>query len=298
MSFNKEDKICWDELAPSLQDKFKFLQNLINEKKEEVNNRVGDVRVTIGKYPPSNPVEYCEVWFDTNIMALRVFAHRKWTITRAAWYGNSASSVESTTEANLSSNPRTNCHCYTVAFQQEGYCHCKVQLWDSSTAAAGTTSSISFNQDTNKSFNSTTDYRFILNTSVPGVSIASLNCTSEDSPNSDAIPSHGEIVRVKNAEGVYTDFCEFDPIYDQMFDQDSNSAYTVPPGTTVIPLKFANKIKLTTCHGKLFDYSNGPVTITLQANTNGGYMTIYTITLAGNPRGASTCHSNCHCARW
>ena len=35
MGFNLEDKIRWEELAPSLQEKFKNLQNLIKEATEE-----------------------------------------------------------------------------------------------------------------------------------------------------------------------------------------------------------------------------------------------------------------------
>lgn len=296
MAFNKEDKICWEELSPSLQDKFKSLQNLIDSQFTYLSDRSGDVRLTIGPEPPELAIEYAELWFDTNIMALRAYAHHKWSITRAAWYLDSASSVKSTTEANLSSNERTNCHCYTINYILKNYCHCKTQLWDSSVLAIGSESKVSFNKNIEADFKGSTQYRLIFITSKPSVTITGCNFYAEGTQGN-IVPSHEDAQRVLSGEGVYKDFCTFDEKYDPLFDTSNFSSYVLTPGTTIIPLEFVTPQKFTSVHCSLIPYSDGPVTVRLQVN-NSGFITIFEKTLSGDPVAYSTCHGSCHCRTW
>lgn len=296
MAFNKEDKICWEELSPSLQDKFKSLQNMIDSEYSYLQDRSGDVRLTIGPEPPELAIEYAELWFDTNIMALRAYAHHKWSITRAAWYLDGASTVKSTTEANLSSNERTNCHCYTINYTLKKYCHCKTQLWDSSVVAVGSESKVSFNKVIEADFKGSNEYRLIFITSKPSVTVSGCNFYAQGTQGN-IVPSHEDAQRVLTGEGVYKDFCEFNEIYDPIFDASSYSSYTLNPGTTIIPLNFVNAQKFTHIHCNLLPYSNGPVTVRLQVN-NSGFRTIFEKTLPGDPAAYSICHSSCHGHSW
>lgn len=296
-SFDLEDRITWDELAPSLQDKFKELWNKIYATNGYLDDRTNNIRITIGTAPPNKPIEYMEYWFDTRYMVTRAYVDGKWELTRAAWYGKNHNTVVSTPEAPLSKNPATVCHCHTITWPNEGYCHCKTQLWDPSTVPEGMVSDISFNQKTDSSASSK-QYQLIINAKMDAVVIQTLNCYTDEVPNSNAILPSYTTTRVSNEIGEQVEYCTFDSKYDAMFDENANTSYVFNTGTVTIPITFGNNIKLTGLFGSLANYSNGPVTITLQVYTANQWKTIKTITLKGNPQYASHCHGNCHCARW
>lgn len=299
-AFNPEDKINWEELAPSLQDKFKGLWNRLNNDNKYLSDRIGDVRFTVGYKPPFDPIEYCELWFDTNIMALRAYVNGKWELSRGAWYGNSNTDVKSTSEGRLSSNPRTNCHCYNVNHAQiigEGFCHCKMQLWDSSTVKVGEKSKLAFNQEIATPYNETEQYRWIIDPKAPGVSIQELNGYNASNKQSTLIlPIESQQKVEKNGTFVY--FCEFDSKYDGMFDNDRYTMYAAGTSRTIVPFTFAYKQKFAGVIGRLPGFSGGPVEITLQAYNAPNWITIFNTTLAGNPQAYSTCHDHFPCRDW
>lgn len=296
-NFNLEDKITWDELAPSLKDKFKELWNKLYATNAYLDDRTGGIRVTISASPPSNPIEYNELWFDTRYMIWRTLVNKEWILTRAAWYGQDHTTVISTPEAPLSSNDRTNCHCYTIKYPNEGYCHCKAQMWDPSTVPEGQVSDIAFNKKINNPY-TTKNYQWIIKADMDSTNIQTLNAYTADEPNANAIIPMYMTTRVTNEKGESVEYVSFDSRYDLMFDENNFTSYVFNTGTFIIPFTFGNATKLTGIFGRLAPYSNGPVTITLQAYANNTYNTIATITLAGNPQYAQHCHSNCHCQRW
>lgn len=281
--YNLEDNICWEELAPSLQDKFKALWAIINNIESYLNSRTGDVRVTVGPTPPQNPVEYAEFWIDTNFMAIRIFMEGKWEFTRGAWYGTSARDVFSTTESRLSSNPRTNCHCYIVKFENAGFCHCKMQLWDPSTVEVGSESPISFNKAIEVNYSSTMYFRFIINAATDGVVIQTLNTTDDIGNNTNAIvPKNNKDRQIDHQTGQYVYYCDYDDRYNAIFDGTTNTEYGFNKGITIIPIKYSSPMLMAGVFCRLNPYSKGPVTITLQAHNNGSFMTIMEKTLRGN----------------
>lgn len=297
-SFDLEDKITWDEWSPSLQDKLQALWNKLHATNAYLDDRIGGIRTTIDSAPPNDPVEYNELWFDTRYMILRSYTKGNWTLTKAAWYGGAHGSVVSTPEAPLSTNPVTNCHCYAIQYTNEGYCHCKSQMWDQSTVPEGQISDIAFNKKTDTSYN-TNRYQWVIEVKMYGVIVQSLNAYTDENPNTNAIIPSTEATRVQNEQGGYSKYVTFDSQYDPMFDENATSSYVFNEEKTyTIPFTFAENIKLTHIFGRLAPYSNGPVTIHLQAYTSNSWKTIATITLNGNPQYATFCHGNCHCARW
>jgi hypothetical protein len=297
--FNPEDKINWEELAPSLQDKFKALWNSVNNNHQYLGDRIGDVRLTVGFDPPLDPIEYCELWFDTSIMTMRAYTDGKWTLTCAGWYGNSSKDVTSTDESRLSSNPRTNCHCYMVdhkGLQGDGFCHCKMQLWDSSTIQIGKASKISFNKLVEVPYSATDKYKWIITPSAPGVIIQTLNGYSVDNQSSYLIiPKDSQTKVLKNGE--YVPYCDFPEQFDPLFDDQYLTMFALDIKYT-IDVVFADKVKFGGIVGRLAPYSSGPVNIKLQAQNDSNWITIFEIALAGNPQYVTTCHRHCHCARW
>lgn len=297
-SFDLEDKVTWDEWSPSLQDKFNQIWNKLYASSAYLDDRIGGIRTTIDSAPPNDPVEYNELWFDTRYMVLRSYTKGDWTLTRAAWYGGDHGSVVSTPEAPLSSNPATNCHCYAVNYTNEGYCHCKSEMWDPSTVPEGSTSNIAFNVSTDRSY-LTTRYQWVIEIKMYGVIIQSLNGYTDENPNVNVIIPSTEMTRVENEQGQAVSYVTFDSQYDPMFDDNSTSSYVFAEERNyTIPFTFAQPVEITHIFGRLAPYSNGPVTIHLQAYYNNAWTTIKTITLAGNPQYATFCHGNCHCARW
>lgn len=295
-AFNPEDKINWEELAPSLQDKFKGLWNRLNNDNKYLNDRIGDVRFTVGMKPPFDPIEYCELWFDTNIMALRAYVNGKWELTRGAWYGNSNSDVKSTTEGRLSSNQRTNCHCYNVKQAEiigDGFCHCKMQLWNSDNVKVGDRSKLAFNDEITVAYSETTQYRWTIEPRGRGVTIQTLNAyTAENKQTNLILPTELQQRVEKNGEFVY--FCSFNAKYDGMFDN-SSSTTSVIGSKEIIPFEFAYKQKIGGVVGRLAAYSGGPVTITLEAYNTPNWIKLYSIDLPGNPQAYSVCHNHFPC---
>ena len=70
--FNPEDKIQWEEWAPSLQDRLKSLFAKVNAGSMFIFKYLGNIRITIGEHQPVNPVVYREIWWDTRFEVFRV----------------------------------------------------------------------------------------------------------------------------------------------------------------------------------------------------------------------------------
>ena len=98
--FDKEKKITWDEISPSLQERFNRLNIDILSDLNNISALFSYCRITIGENPPSDPkdppIPNKEVWFDTNENALKFYMSRNedgnyaWEVTKAAWYGGSS----------------------------------------------------------------------------------------------------------------------------------------------------------------------------------------------------------------
>ena len=126
---NLEDKIRWEEWAPSLQDKLKSLYNQLAAIEAYMDHAVGSVRITIGKDAPDYPVPFNELWFDTNFNIVRIYTPDGWKLTHGAYYGGKNDDIQDTSDSPLSHNPTTNCHCYTIQWKDASFCHCKAQPW-------------------------------------------------------------------------------------------------------------------------------------------------------------------------
>ena len=98
--FDKEKKITWDEISPSLQERFNRLNIDILSDLNNISALFSYCRITIGENPPNDPkdppIPNKEVWFDTNENALKFYMSRNedgnyaWEVTKAAWYGGSS----------------------------------------------------------------------------------------------------------------------------------------------------------------------------------------------------------------
>lgn len=98
--FDKEKKITWDEISPSLQERFNRLNVDILSNLNNISALFSYCRVTIGEIPPNDPkdppIPNREIWFDTNENALKFYMSRNedgnyaWEVTKAAWYGGSS----------------------------------------------------------------------------------------------------------------------------------------------------------------------------------------------------------------
>ena len=125
--FNPEDKIQWEEWAPSLQDRLKAIFAKIYSGSLFIFKYLGNIRITIGERQPVNPVVYREIWWDTRFEVFRVLTSEGWVMTRATWYDGSNDNIQNDATSPISLNPRTNCHCYTISWNNSYYCHCKTQ---------------------------------------------------------------------------------------------------------------------------------------------------------------------------
>lgn len=85
MAFNLEDKIKWSELAPSLQKKFTDIDSIIKAEHDKTINQMSNVRTTISRVAPSNPINDKELWADEKYRVLRAFSEDFWEFTRAGW---------------------------------------------------------------------------------------------------------------------------------------------------------------------------------------------------------------------
>jgi len=94
MAFNLEDKIKWSELSPSLQQKFKDLETSVTQQRQDNDNKLNGIRISVSDTAPFNPKNNAELWFDTQYKVLRAYAENNWEFTRAAWYGGDQSGIE------------------------------------------------------------------------------------------------------------------------------------------------------------------------------------------------------------
>ena len=109
--FDKEKKITWDEISPSLQERFNKLNVDILKDLNNISALFSYCRITIGANPPSDPkdppIPNKEVWFDTNENSLKFYMSRNedgnyaWEVTKAAWYGGSSKDTSTETTDNI-----------------------------------------------------------------------------------------------------------------------------------------------------------------------------------------------------
>lgn len=298
--FNLEDKLEWEEWAPSLQDKLKSLINRWHAGQAYIDHFVGSTRITIGDNPPSNPIPYCEIWWDTRYEIFKVLTDEGWIMTHATWYNGANALITDDVDSPISRNPRTRCHCYIISWDAAGYCHCKSEVFAAPSVAQGTQSDMAFNKTIDSPVIAK-EYRWVISPSRDGVIITSLNVSTEGSPNTNAIlPLEGNTAnRVETESGKTADYVTYDEKYSAMFSEDTNGTVTFNTGTTYIPFTFGLPNKLTRVYCTLAPYSSGPVKIALQYRKGGAtWVTLLEITLKGNYQPGMACHSNCHCNRW
>lgn len=309
-NFNLEDKIKWEEWSPSLQDKLKEIWNQLKASNAWIDNRIGDVRITIDKNPPTYPVPFNEVWFDTNIMALRYYTNQGWKLTHGAWFGDSNNTLVDQPDSPLSHNPNTNCHCYTIQWENQDYCHCKTQSWNNSIPQDSTTD-MSFNVKVPKSV-TVKKYRFEIESAAPSSGIdailGTLNITTSQYGVGSITPTY-QPNKVKNEVGVTVNYITTDEKYDNLFDDDYTSVLVLKQGKIYVNFIFGVATTITNIYGRLIPYSSGPVYINIQyqEDTSTNWVNLFNnnidgrvtgIKLKGNYIPYSTCHSFCHCARW
>lgn len=103
VTFDPEEQITWDEIAPSLQERFKRLGEMIDINMDDFNNKINNYRLTISYDPPLHPEEDRDIWWDLNYDVLRAYTPKDvtaqnkeylWQYTRAAWYGGASSDVK------------------------------------------------------------------------------------------------------------------------------------------------------------------------------------------------------------
>lgn len=103
VTFDPEEQITWDEIAPSLQERFKRLGEMIDINMDDFNNKINNYRLTISYDPPIHPEEDRDIWWDLNYDVLRAYTPKDvtaqnkeylWQYTRAAWYGGASSDVK------------------------------------------------------------------------------------------------------------------------------------------------------------------------------------------------------------
>lgn len=103
ITYDPEEQITWDEIAPSLQDRFKRLAESIDINMDDFNNKINNYRLTISYDPPLNAEQDRDIWWDLNYDVLRAYTPTdvtaqdktyKWQYTRAAWYGGASSDVK------------------------------------------------------------------------------------------------------------------------------------------------------------------------------------------------------------
>ena len=305
--FNPEDKIQWEEWAPSLQDRLKAIFAKIYAGSMFIFKYLGNIRITIGERQPVNPVLYREIWWDTRFEVFRVLTSEGWVMTRATWYDGSNDNIQNDATSPISLNPRTNCHCYTISWNNSYYCHCKTQSSKAPSVPVNKVTDLGFNLPITSSAPATKYYKFIISSTAQAtyeqIIFQSLNITDVNAPNEGAIIdiTDGGINRVTSSDGSSQKYVTYDPKYAGMFSSDYNSTTAFVQGQTYyIPIKFAEDKKIDSVFGTLTYFSSGPVTILLQASYDNGatYDNIASVTLKGNYQAAIICHGSCHCARW
>lgn len=99
--YDKERNVTWDEIAPSLQQRFLSLSKEINDSINQISNLFGKNRITIGPLAPISPEPDKEIWFDTSkgeesvkfYMDKNGGTSYKWEITKGAWYGGDPAGI-------------------------------------------------------------------------------------------------------------------------------------------------------------------------------------------------------------
>ena len=164
--FNPEDKIQWEEWAPSLQDRLKSLFAKVNAGSMFIFKYLGNIRITIGEHQPVNPVVYREIWWDTRFEVFRVLTSEGWVMTRATWYDGSNDNIQNDATSPISLNPRTNCHCYTISWNNNYYCHCKTQSSKAPSVPVNKLTDLGFNLHINYNTPTNKYYKFIISSTA------------------------------------------------------------------------------------------------------------------------------------
>lgn len=314
LSFNLEDKVRWEEWAPSLQDKLKALLNKWQAGYAWAVNYAGATRISIGPTAPQNCVKYADVWWDTRYHVARVLTNEGWILTRGAWYQGANTDVEDTIESPKSHNPTTRCHCYTINWDASQYCHCKTQGYipteTNKTTNTGFQNHYGFQDDNYREFK-TGGYFAFDTTAVPSgktVEITSLNFTSVQFPQGvikgSTDPSFNRNSKLYTPISyTNTDKDNLDP--SNLFDDNKSTSFTIPSGKYYkVFLRINPDVKIGeigNIFGTLKNNSSGPITIHFylqKISSANEYVKVFSITLLGNYDPGLACHSNCHCARW
>ena len=268
--FNPEDKIQWEEWAPSLQDRLKAIFAKIYSGSLFIFKFLGNIRITIGERQPVNPVVYREIWWDTRFEVFRVLTSEGWVMTRATWYDGSNDNIQNDATSPISLNPRTNCHCYTISWNNSYYCHCKTQSSKAPSVPVNKVTDLGFNLPITASAPATKYYKFIISSTAQAtyeqIIFQSLNITDVNAPNEGAIIdiTDGGINRVTSSDGSSQKYVTYDPKYTGMFSSDYNSTTAFVQGQTYyVPIKFAEDKKIDSVFGTLTYFSSGPVTALL-----------------------------------
>lgn len=103
-NFDKESLIRWDDIAPSLQEKFTTMANDIDKNMNSFDNLIQNSRLTISTDPPMHPETNRDVWWDDNYDVVRSYMAQyndkgqlgasSWQYTRGAWYGGSHDDIK------------------------------------------------------------------------------------------------------------------------------------------------------------------------------------------------------------
>lgn len=93
MAFNKENKIKWSEISPSLQSRFTALEDATRNQLSSAKKLTNGIRFTFSDTPPFNLKNNSEIWIDTKYRVIRTFADQNLEFTRAAWYGGDPSGI-------------------------------------------------------------------------------------------------------------------------------------------------------------------------------------------------------------
>ena len=83
--FNEEDKVKWSELSPSLQNRFKELEDMKHSLTVNSQDRIETTRLTISRIAPTKPSNNADLWIDEKYRIARAFTEYNWEFTRAAW---------------------------------------------------------------------------------------------------------------------------------------------------------------------------------------------------------------------
>lgn len=89
MPWNLEDKVKWTELTPSLQKKFKGVEDSANSIAKFGSDQLSNARLSVSKVTPIAPLNNYDLWIDEKYRIGRAFTEDNWEFTRAAWANGS-----------------------------------------------------------------------------------------------------------------------------------------------------------------------------------------------------------------